>query len=137
MLALGAVLRQSAQEIAVFRAREAPRHGTQRSAEEVLEQFVLQRNDGLERTRIALAGASAEQLPIDARGIVEFGQNDVQPAGFHDLGPKLRCPNAAGAAGATRATSQRRLRRAKFRAVIFAYAACCASRSISRCTSWR
>lgn len=62
-----------------------PRHGTQRSAEEVLEQFVLQRNDGLDRTRIALAGASAEQLPIDAGGIVEFGQNDVQPAGFHDL----------------------------------------------------
>ena len=41
------------------------------------EQFIVQTDDGLDRTGIALTRRTAEQLPINARTLVKLGEDAV------------------------------------------------------------
>jgi hypothetical protein len=84
VLPFGAILGPPAQKLALLGPAEALNNRTERS-EEVLEQFVLERNDGFDRARIPLPGAATVELPVDARGIVKLGQNDMETADLHDL----------------------------------------------------
>ena len=54
-----------------------------RSAE-AFEQLVLQRQEELAAARVALARGAADELAVDAGGLVAFGAEDVQAAGLRD-----------------------------------------------------
>lgn len=86
MLPFGAILGPPPQEFALFGPAEALDHQTE-PAEEVPEQFVFERNDGFNRARISLTGAATVKLPVDARGIVKLGQNDMEPPISTTSGP--------------------------------------------------
>ena len=63
------------------------------------EQFVVERDDRLAAARIALAGAAAEELAVDAARVVVFGQDHVQAAARGDALAEHDVGAAAGHVG--------------------------------------
>src|SRR6185503_11066735 len=57
---------------------------------------VVERQDSLVAARIALAARASEHLPIEARGLVAFGADDVQPAERRNAAAELDVGAAAG-----------------------------------------
>lgn len=51
------------------------------------------------RTRIGLAGTSTDELPVDARRFVWFGDNDVESSAVVDAGSELDVRASAGHVG--------------------------------------
>ena len=51
------------------------------------------------RTSVTLPGAAADQLPVDACGIVKLGADDVQTAQFFDVAVQLNIGSAASHVG--------------------------------------
>ena len=89
MQPLGRVLAVSPQQAAdppgsAPAADNLLRHPEDRPAGETAEEFVVQGDDRLAATGVALAPGPPEQLPVDAAGLVVLSQDYVQAAGFPD-----------------------------------------------------
>src|SRR5688572_31713483 len=100
MRPLGAPLRDAESEPA-DRTRDAPEAAQRRGGrrEEGRYQVLVEREDRLAASRVALARAATEELPVDARRVVEFGGDDVQAARLGDAGPQLDVGAAPGHVG--------------------------------------
>jgi hypothetical protein len=73
--------------------------GADQRREEALEEFVFQAEKALGYAGFALAGAAAEQLAIDAAGIVAFGGDDAEAAEFDDAFVEANVGAATGHVG--------------------------------------
>ena len=62
-------------------------------------QVVFERDEKVGGAGIALAGATASQLAVDAAGFVAFGADNVQAAGFRHARPEFNIGAAAGHIG--------------------------------------
>src|SRR5262245_35476242 len=94
MARLGADLREphelSQQRLrqAAAVADQAQRECERQSLEVHAAQLVVERDDRLEGTRVALATGAPEELPVDSPRLVELGRDDVQAAERLDALPQ-------------------------------------------------
>ncbi len=66
---------------------------------ERLDDFVVERDEKLSLARVALAGAAAGKLAVDAAGFVPFGADDVETADLGDAVSQLDVGAATGHVG--------------------------------------
>jgi hypothetical protein len=70
------------------------------------DQVILHRHDSLATARITLPPATTIQLAVDALGIVQFGQDDVQPTTIGHTRSKLDIRSAARHVGSDSDTTR-------------------------------
>src|SRR5205814_2245330 len=68
----------------------------EQTAEDAAYQFIVEADHGLPLAGVALAPAAAEQLTIDAAGLMSLGGNHEQTTGLADAGGKPDVGSASG-----------------------------------------